>query len=69
MIALLMSVCLAAAPDRCRQVEMQFSEEGVTQMQCLMSAPAIAAKYIDEHPGYVLSRWSCEVVDRSFAKI
>jgi hypothetical protein len=69
MIALVMSVCVAALPHQCSRVDLTFSEMDVTVMQCLMSAPAMAAKWIDEHPGTILGRWSCEAVDRTAANI
>ena len=60
MIELLLTVCLAADPASCRDTSLTFDGEGLTKMQCLMSAPAMVARWADDHPKWTVTRWACQ---------
>ena len=58
MIELMLLVCLMAQPDRCEEIYLR--EEGpVSMMQCLFNGPKQAARWAEDHPGYVVKRWRC----------
>jgi hypothetical protein len=51
--------CIGAnAPDHCRQVELPWDG---SLMQCMMFGQHEAARWTNEHPGWLLTRgWKCE---------
>lgn len=59
MIVLVLSVCLAADPDRCKDVNLTFSADGLTPYECVMRAQPELAKWIGEHPGWQVKKWRC----------
>lgn len=68
MIELLVSVCLIAEPEKCKDVSLVFDADSVTPMQCLMGAQPEIAKWVDLHPKWVAKRWTCQPAGR-IAKI
>lgn len=58
MIDLVMTVCLLATPAACREERSEF--DAVSLMSCMTQGQFYAARWIDEHPAYRLSRWRCE---------
>lgn len=56
-IALTLTVCLIAAPDRCEAREIDTTFPLVTA--CLMAAQSEAAKWLAVHPAYRLAAWRC----------
>jgi hypothetical protein len=64
MIELLFVVCLASAPDDCRERSLVFTD--VTPMQCLMGAQPELAKWSNSHPNETIKSWRCRMV--SFAE-
>ncbi len=58
MLELALIVCLANAPAKCQTI---YLREGgpVSMMQCLFNGAKQAAKWAEEHPGYVVKRWNC----------
>ena len=59
MIELVILACLVDQPDRCKDVGLTFSGEGLTPLQCLMQAQPEIAKWVDEHPRWHARRWTC----------
>ena len=57
-LELVLVVCLSTAPGRCQTIYLREDEPG-SMMQCLFSGAKQAAKWAEEHPGYVVKRWSC----------
>ena len=55
-IALTLTVCLLAAPDRCETREAALFE---IVTACLMAAQSEAARWIGDHPSYRLATWRC----------
>lgn len=60
MLELLVSVCLIADPSRCKDVNLVYSAETLTPMQCLMGAQAEIAKWVESHPQWTARRWTCQ---------
>jgi len=59
MIELVLVVCLIDRPDQCRDVGVTYLAENLTPMQCIMQAPPHMARWVDEHPGWRVARWTC----------
>ena len=59
MLELVLSVCQIADPARCKDVHLNFAEENVTAMQCMMSGQIEIAKWIEFHPDWQVAKWSC----------
>jgi hypothetical protein len=59
MIALVLVVCLAAAPDICRDEQPPLAPPSLGA--CLAQGQIIAAQWLDEHPKYTLRGWRCRL--------
>lgn len=59
MLELVLSVCQIADPSHCKDVRLNFAEENVTPMQCLMGGQVEIAKWINFHPDWQVAKWSC----------
>ena len=57
LIALTLTVCLIAAPDRCESREINATFPIVTA--CLMAAQTEAERWLRDHPSYRLQSWRC----------
>jgi hypothetical protein len=57
MIAIILTVCLAAAPEICRDEQPPIAV--ISEIQCVMQGQQIAAEWIGDHPKYELRRWRC----------
>jgi hypothetical protein len=58
MVVMILTLCLSGNPSQCVEYTPAF-EEPLTMMSCLMSAQVTANKYIEEHPRYMLTTYSC----------
>lgn len=58
LLELVLIVCLSAEPDRCQTIYLREGGPG-SMMQCLFNGAKQAAKWAEEHPGYVVRRWTC----------
>ena len=58
MLELVLIVCLSAKPDKCETIYLRDPGPG-SMMQCLYNGAKQAAKWAEEHPGYVVRRWNC----------
>jgi hypothetical protein len=56
---LVLIVCLSAQPDRCEEIYLREEAGAGSMMQCLFNGPKQAARWADEHPGYVVKKWRC----------
>lgn len=61
-IALTLTVCLLAAPDRCEAREAALFQ---IVTACLMAAQTEAARWITDHPAYRLAAWRCGREEKS----
>jgi hypothetical protein len=59
MLELVVSVCLFADPAKCKDVRLNFAEENVTPMQCVMNGQIEIAKWVDVHPDWQVKKWGC----------
>ena len=59
MIVLVLSVCLMAEANTCKDVHLTYSAESVTPMQCMMGGQAQIAQWVNGHPQWQVKRWKC----------
>jgi hypothetical protein len=59
MIELVLSVCLVSNPQSCREEGLIYSAENLAPMQCIVRAQPQMAKWVGEHPGWTVTRWTC----------
>jgi len=59
MIVLVMSVCLLAEANTCKNVHLAYSAQSVTPMQCLMGGQTQIAQWTNGHPKWRVKRWKC----------
>lgn len=57
MIALVLTVCLVAAPDACHDERPPIMV--ISEQQCLIQGQQIAAEWIGDHPKWALKGWRC----------
>jgi len=62
MIELVFVACFSVS-NSCEERSMVFTD--VTPMTCMIGAQPELAKWVEEHPNWKVSRWSCRYVDRS----
>ena len=60
MLELLVSICLASEPSQCKEVSLVYAADSATPFQCMMGAPSEIAKWADEHPKWLVKRWTCQ---------
>lgn len=58
MIAIIISACLASNPGSCKDYRIPL-DEGIDANSCLLAAPPHLARWAEQHPGLVISRFSC----------
>ncbi len=59
MIELVVAVCMIDQPSRCKDVTLNFEGESVTAGQCMSTGQIEMAKWIGDHPNWVIQRWHC----------
>ncbi len=59
MVHLVLTVCLAAAPASCKEERPVF-EASLSMLACATQGQLLAARWIAEHPAYILNKWRCE---------
>jgi hypothetical protein len=70
MIELVFIVCLATAPDQCKDIHLTYAEEAITPMQCVMHGQPQIARWISENPPiWTVKRWYCSPVGRRLKDI
>ena len=58
-IEIVMLVCVIAHPDQCEDKHLQFAWQGSLK-QCVMAAQPYMAKWIGDHPQWVIKSYRCE---------
>lgn len=58
---ILLSICLLAQPDRCREERINLSFEAANPIVCLRNAQSRLATWQAEHPEWQVNRWRCAV--------
>jgi hypothetical protein len=57
MIAIVVSACLAGDPASCKDYRIPLDSMDPTR--CMMHAPPHVAKWADEHPNLVITKFQC----------
>ncbi len=65
MIEILLSVCLIAGPERCKDERLSFIAENITPRQCMSTGQIEIAKWTEAHPNWWVKRWSCGPAGRA----
>lgn len=69
MIEVIALACTVMAPLQCKNVKLTFATEAVSPMQCMVLGQTELAKWIGEHPGWMISHgFKCAPAGR-YAKI
>lgn len=58
MIELVFVVCLSAEPATCERRALQFTD--ITPTACVLEAQPELARWVGEHPGWRVQRWTCQ---------
>ena len=58
---LLLSICLIAQPDQCREDRISMSFEARSPFVCLRHAQSTLATWQAEHPDWHVASWRCAV--------
>jgi hypothetical protein len=70
MIELVFIVCLADAPNQCKDIHLTYAEETVTPQQCVMQGQPQIARWISENPPiWEVKRWYCSTTERRMKDI
>jgi hypothetical protein len=59
LIAIVITVCALADPDRCEEQRIEFSSQ-FSLRQCVMNAQPYVAQWIAEHPKWSIKSYHCE---------
>lgn len=59
MIELVFAVCMIDQPERCKDVTLNFEGDNVTPQQCMMNGQMEMAKWVGDHPNWVIRKWRC----------
>lgn len=59
MLELVLLICLADRPDKCREEALTYSAETLTPMQCVMGAQPEIAKHMELRPRWFCKKWGC----------
>jgi hypothetical protein len=65
MIELVIAVCLVDQPSRCKDVTLNFEGQTVSANQCMANGQIAMAKWIGDHPNWVIQKWHCDTAGRS----
>ncbi|GJE60300.1 hypothetical protein [Methylobacterium trifolii] len=56
---ILLSICLLAQPDRCREDRIELSYESTSPTVCLRRSQTALADWQAAHPEWHVTRWRC----------
>lgn len=65
MIELIVAVCMIDQPSQCRDVYLNFEGDALTPQQCMMNGQQEMAKWLDDHPNYVIKKWRCGIAGQT----
>jgi hypothetical protein len=65
MIELVVAVCMIDQPARCKDVTLNFEGQRVSAEQCMFNGQIEMAKWIGDHPNWVIQNWHCGVAGRT----
>jgi hypothetical protein len=61
-VNLVLTVCLAASPNKCRDEKLSFESRG-NLMTCMFLAQSEIVKWSAEHPKLTVKKWKCAFPD------
>jgi hypothetical protein len=59
LIEIVLDVCNVHDPARCKDVHLTYVAENVTPFQCLYYGQPEIAKWVENNPNWVVTRWKC----------
>jgi hypothetical protein len=59
MIELVITACIVATPDTCRDQRVLI-EASATPQQCMMNAMPTIAQWGSQHPKWFVQKWKCQ---------
>ena len=65
MIELVVAVCLVDHPSQCKDVYLNFEGSSVTPQQGMMNGQIETAKWIGEHPNWIIKKWRCGIAGQA----
>jgi len=64
MITIIVSACLMSDPGSCKNYRIPLDED-VDANSCIMHAPPHLARWAEEHPGLVISKFECRPANQN----
>ena len=61
MIQVILIYCSLANPQMCREDRPLYEDPPSSLVACMTTAQLTAATYVQEHPGWRLANWRCEM--------
>lgn len=55
----ILSVCMLAAPNVCKEERVQQSVEERTPVSCIVEGQSTVAVWQQEHPAWHINKWKC----------
>lgn len=62
-LELIITACLLASPDSCRDHHLRLTLQGGDPGQCMYSSPPRVALWGQMHPGWRITSWRCALTD------
>ncbi|GLS32413.1 hypothetical protein SAMN04488498_11792 [Mesorhizobium albiziae] len=62
MIELVIAACLATG--ECQESRMTYAASDVSLMTCMIAGQAEIARWQQQHPGWRIKRWRCDIARR-----
>ena len=59
LIEIVLDVCNIQDPSRCKDVHLTYVAQNVTPFQCLYYGQPEIAKWVENNPNWVVTRWKC----------
>lgn len=59
MLMLTFMACVLNQPNECKDVSLNFEAAALTPQSCMMDGQMEMAKWLEEHPNYVIKKWRC----------
>jgi hypothetical protein len=64
MYEIILSVCLAAEPQRCKEEHLTLLEEAAQPYQCMLQGQIEIVRWSETHPKWNVRRWTCAPAGR-----
>lgn len=64
MFEILLSVCLAAEPSRCKDEHLTLLEDAALPYQCMLAGQIEIVRWSESHPKWNVKRWTCAPAGR-----